>query len=143
MDRRKFITVLGLGAVASAGAYIAFPTFEETVRRILKSDLSKLIIEEGAIEKFISEIKEENPWRFSDDKKYLIMGHYYLGSDFLSLPYGAKNRQYRNYIVGTFLLSTDFFLNKMDSNKRIVYLGLYNPYKRPCGNPFSSMYYPS
>lgn len=143
MNRRKFVTILSVSAVAAAGAYIALPTFEDTVRRILKKDLEKLTVDEGAIEKFISEVRKQNPWRFSDEKKYLIMGHYYLENNLFSLPYPGKNRQYRNYIVGTFLLSTDFFINKMDTRKKINYMGLYNPYKRPCSNPFSSIYYPS
>jgi hypothetical protein len=41
-----------------------------------------------------------------------------------------------------YLLSSDYFINKMDEHKTVQYLGYYNPYRSPCANPFSSLHYP-
>jgi hypothetical protein len=47
-----------------------------------------------------------------------------------------------NQLLTAYLLSTDFFTNKMDESKTIKYVGLYNPYTRPCAHPFSNNVYP-
>lgn len=39
-------------------------------------------------------------------------------------------------VVGHFLMSTDFFWNGADEARPVTYLGLYDPYSRPCSNPF-------
>jgi hypothetical protein len=31
----------------------------------------------------------------------------------------------------------------MDESKIVKYLGFFDPYLRPCANPFSEVYYPS
>jgi hypothetical protein len=61
---------------------------------------------------------------------------YYLGLD-------IKKSEMVTELVQKYLLSTDFFLNKMDESKPVKYLGVvYTPYAKPCFNPFSSLYYP-
>ena len=44
-------------------------------------------------------------------------------------------------LVTAYLLSSDFFQNKMDEKRTIKYVGLYDPYSRPCSHPFSHIHY--
>lgn len=144
ISRRKFIILLLL---ATAGALLTsffVSTFEKVIFKILSKDLSHLNINEQLFTQFIREARENNHWnkKFFNNKKQMLVRAYYLLTYIpIPLPYEYKYLQYRSEIVGDFLLSTDFFMNKMDVNKKITYLGLYNPYKRPCSNPFSNLYY--
>jgi hypothetical protein len=44
-------------------------------------------------------------------------------------------------LVSAYLLSSDFFQNKMDETRIVKYVGLYDPYTRPCSHPFSHVHY--
>jgi hypothetical protein len=54
----------------------------------------------------------------------------------------ASNARLGSMITQEYLLSTDFFRNKMDESRIVKYIGFYNPYQMPCTNPFSSTFYP-
>ena len=107
-------------------------------------DTGKLKLKPGIIDRFVEEAKKDNKWgQFNTNMKLFIMAHYYLDSKIFSLPYRSKYLQKRNLIVGNFLLSTDFFQKKMDVTREIEYIALNHPYKNPCSNPFSSIFYPA
>jgi len=145
ISRRKFILLLLLGVVGASITSFLISTFNKVVFNVLSKDLSHLKIDSQSFEKFIQDAQTNNHWnkKFFDEKKRMFFRAYYL-LDYLPipLPYKYKYIQYRSEIVGDFLLSTDFFMNRMDTSKEVAYLGLYNPYKRPCSNPFSNLYYP-
>lgn len=142
MKRRKFIQIISGFSLVSIGSYAAFPTFEEVAKKIIKKATSELKVNDDQIDKFIKEAHEEHYWhQFSLLKKEFIKAHYLLEDGIVHIPYSSKYRQYKNKIIGQFLLSTDFFLNKMDTHKKITYLSFYNPYKSSCGSPFSNLYY--
>lgn len=142
MKRRTFIKV----SIALTGAgiisYLMLPGFIDAIKRILKEGSQGLKIDSLTIDQFIQDANTEQFWiKFSRSKKILIILHTY--GSFLKnlLPYQNKYLLYKNQITGQFLLSTDFFLNKMDTAQPIAYLGFYNPYKQPCYHPFSVNYY--
>lgn len=135
MLRRKFLKLTGLGT----GALITIPTFgfattsyEEAVTGILKKEIGYLDLDKKGIEKFIQDFSKDH-----DEKYRLKVRAMYL--------FGIKpDHSYTvNDIVRTYLLSTDFFLNQMNEHKTVHYIGLYNPYVRPCTQPFSNLYYPA
>ena len=116
--------------------------FETLIFKILKHDLKGLNIDEKYFKKFASDAKKSNYWSrimFDKKKKAFVFIFYFLPK--VGLPYEFKYFQLRGRIVGDFLLATDFFVNKMDSKRAIKYVGLYDPYLRPCQNPFSSLNY--
>ena len=142
MERRKFLGILTLGAIGTIVGVVALPDFEKIVKEILTTDTKKLLIEKGAIEKYLVDAKNRNIYkRFGFGKKEFIRGHYFINNSIFTLPYYTKYSRYRSEIVGSFLLSTDFFINKMTVEKEVKYLSFYDPYKRPCNNPFSNVYY--
>jgi len=146
ISRRKFILIALLAIGAASIASFIYLDFDKILFKILKNDLSYLKVKDDQIEKFIKEARNQNHWKrkYFDWKKQLFMRFgYMIDSIWQTFPYAYKYRQYKSEIVGDFLLSTDFFLNEMDENQQINYIGLYNPYKRACSNPFSNLYYPA
>jgi len=144
-NRRQFIK-LSIAGVATAGvAYVgikAVTPFQKMIAEVLSADLKELKINSEDIIKFSSKAAETNPWGYSGTKVKFIALYHYLDKKWLPLPYKYKYVQYRADIVGRFLLSTDFFKNKMDESKPINYLGtIYSPYNTTCSNPFTASYY--
>jgi len=142
MKRRTFlkagIALTGLGVLA----FFMIPSFQETIAKMLSKTTAQLKIKPDFIDRFIQEATQEQFWsKFSRSKKVLIVIH--ANSGFLQslLPYRNKYLLYKGQITGHFLLSTDFFLRKMDTTQPLTYIGFYNPYKQPCFSPFSSNFY--
>lgn len=145
MKRRKFLWATGVGLVtAGLGGYVYFENFEKTVKKIIVSDTKGLNIDEKEINRFLSETRKTNFWKktYTLGHQQVIKWHYYLGNKVFKLPYERNYQFYRGRIVAMFLLSTDFFANKMDTSKPVKFTRVYDPYLYPCSNPFSNLYYP-
>ena len=65
-----------------------------------------------------------------------------MDNGLFTLPYTVNYNAYRNKIVLIFLLSTNFFVNRMDESKPVYFTSVYDPYQIPCSNPFSNLFYP-
>lgn len=139
MIRRKFLKLACLGtAVAAVPAYgfIATSTKEAAVGLIL-NELSYLKVDRKEVEQFVEDFHEEYHGK-SKNKLYTQ-----LQTKALHLVKArAEGSEMVDLLAHRFLASTDFFRNKMDLNKPVKYTGLYHPYKAPCANPFSAIYYP-
>lgn len=46
-------------------------------------------------------------------------------------------------LCSLFLLSTDFFQNSHDINRKVIFTGIYNPALNPCNNPFADLSAPN
>jgi len=55
------------------------------------------------------------------------------------VPGSARFRRFEEDVVSAFLLSTDFFWRGADETRELVYAGFYDPYYRPCQNPFAQL----
>lgn len=144
MNRRRFIRISIFAAIGVVIAgIIRYYDFETVLFRILKKDLKDLNISEDNFRKYIDDARAYRYWEktFMDKRKKAFIIFYFFIPP-LNLPYQFKYVQMKGRLVGDFLLSTDFFMNKMDEKRKINYLGLYDPYLKPCGNPFSHIYYP-
>ena len=119
-----------------------FNPYSKSIASILLEDLKGLLVETDDIIKFSNDAAKTNPWQL-DKTQQKVLGLY--DSRFfrkMPLPYKKKYDLWRNQIVGTFLLSTDFFTNKMDEKKPVVYSGrIWGPYSMSCMNPFSALFY--
>lgn len=145
MKRRNFIGLLAIGTAGiAAGGYIYFENFDGFAKRIIKKDTASLKIAPEEFDKFFKDAAKTKLWNkmFPSAHKQLLKWHYYINNGLFTLPYVANYNAYRSKIVGAFLLSTDFFHNKMDESKSVKYIALYDPYLIPCSNPFSSTFYP-
>lgn len=142
MKRRKFLGMLSLGAAGTAVGVATLPGFNKLVKRIIENDTKELNVADGAIDQYLMDAHERKVFdKYNFAKKEFIRIHYFLDFPLLPIPYRSKYTQYRSEIVGHFLLSTNFFFNKMDTNKVIKYESIYDPYFRPCSHPFSNLFY--
>jgi hypothetical protein len=132
MKRRKFLTIAGVGGVLAALASFKFIThpFESVAKGIIKSELDYLNLDEEGLDKFVADYT-----RLKDRNYKLMMKGYSLFG--VNSARSGKVHQ----LVSAYLLSSDFFLNKMDEARTVKYVGLYDPYTRPCSHPFSHAYY--
>lgn len=131
--------------MAATGGYIFFEKFESLVRKIIIKDTSSLKVSFEEIDKYLDAARR-NKHLISDmplSNQQLLKWHYYLDNSWFALPYNNKNNVDRSKIVGDFLLSTDFFTNKMDISKPVKFTAVYDPYQKPCCNPFSNIFYPN
>lgn len=147
MQRRKFINTAGLGIAAAILAtsgilYFKRKSFFQVVEDIIITDTQKLNISKSVYEEFLINAQENQSWcPLSNDKlKFLKIFHSY-NLHYLPIDYSVKYQQLRTDIVAWFLLSTNFFINKMDISKETKFQMLYHPYKTPCMNPFSNIFY--
>jgi hypothetical protein len=139
ISRRRFIKG---GLVATLLLFIAFmfTDFRKTIRRMLRRDTENLNLEGKAISKFIADADREGYWnQFGIAKRVLISAQDTLAIIGIHTPWYGKYLRYRNEITGRFLFSTDLFQPKYFEGKTISYLGFHNPYKAPCGMPFSNL----
>jgi hypothetical protein len=132
MKRRKFLAIAGLGGVVAALVSFKFIThpFESVAKGIIKGELDYLKLDEAGLDSFISDytkLKDRN-------YKLMMKGYSLFG---VNSARSGKVHQ----LVSAYLLSSDFFQNKMDETRVINYVGLYDPYTRPCSHPFSHVYY--
>lgn len=135
MNRRKFLILTGVSTgciVIPASVYFFTGDVNAYSCLLIKKQLHYLKLEEGSVEKYVSEY-----FNNSNDAvlrmKWKTM--YYLNSTY-------EDSNTLKELIKYYLLSTDFFINKMDESKVIKYLGLYSPYKSPVPNPFAYTLYP-
>lgn len=135
MQRRKFLQLTGLGAAVLAipGIGASVVSAEEALIGIIKNEFSYLKLDQKGLEQFAEDYFK----LYANDSilKLRAKSYYLLRID--------KNRSnIVNRIVHDYIKASDFFFNKMDESKPVRYVGLYNPWKRPCANPFTSSFYP-
>jgi hypothetical protein len=132
MKRRSFLTITALGGIAAAIPSFKFvsTSFETATINLIKGELPFLKLEDEGIRAFVTDFSKSK----SDPYKLTIRAYSFFGID--SSRSGKVNQ-----LVSSYLLSTDFFANKMDESRMIKYVGLYDPYLRPCAHPFSAVHY--
>lgn len=135
MKRRKFLiwACLGTGGVLIPGSiYLTSGSVKKYAALMIERQLYYLKLEPGSVARYVNDyFKDNNTTR--DRLKWKSM--YYLHTSWEMSGQVLE-------LVKYYLLSTDFFINKMDESKTVRYLGLYNPYKSPVPNPFSYIIYP-
>lgn len=128
--------LLGVGTgsvVIPASFYFFSPTIREYALLLIKRELAYLKFAEGSVEKYVGDFFESAQNDLMSKLKWKAM--YFV-------RVGTEQSTTLSELVKYFLLSTDFFINKMDEQRIVHYLGLYNPYKSPVPNPFSFTLYP-
>lgn len=140
LSRRKFLA-LGLAAgVAPLYALYAWrwgdPT--EAIVAILKRRVGYLRVEPGTFYDFA---KDYVSTKIEYERKLATLSAAALPLRFYSpyrwLAQGHAFRRLEDSVVSDYLLSTDFFYYDADEQRAISYISFYDPYARPCGNPFN------
>lgn len=135
MKRKRFLQLIASGIAVSAipGIWFLRKDARQAAINIITHELHFLKLDQKGVENFVDDyMKKHTNSLFTYELKAV---------DMLSLS--ANSLGYTEFLVKDFLLSSTFFTNKMDESKLIEYTGnVYNPYKTPCGNPFSALYFP-
>ncbi|RDV16694.1 hypothetical protein DXT99_02615 [Pontibacter diazotrophicus] len=133
MNRRLFLKLTGAGAALAAlpGMGFMYTSYSKAARGLILQELDYLALDIKGVERFVQDYAKGK----SDNYLLKVRGLYLLRSS-------ASKSKVVEELVKDYLLATDFFRNRMDESKPVMYLGLYDPYKTPCANPFSSVYYP-
>jgi hypothetical protein len=133
MKRRRFLIIAGIGGMAAAITSFKFisTSFENAAISLIKNELRFLKLDAQGVVQFVKDFSESKDTHY----KLTLRGYSFVGI-------GSSRSGKVNQLLTAYLLSTDFFQNKMDENKTVRYIGLYNPYTRPCAHPFSHLYYP-
>jgi hypothetical protein len=138
MNRRRFIVLASTGVLASIGIAPFLIPFETVIRRIIIIHIGELKILDSTIQSFLDEANTVNQWRqFDFSKRVIIRVHFFFTFMSKWLPFHHKYVHYKNIIIGDFLFSTNYFSLAQGSTRDIEYIGLLNPYKRVCFNPFA------
>ncbi|ALI99897.1 twin-arginine translocation signal domain-containing protein [Rufibacter tibetensis] len=138
MNRRSFLKLTGL----AGAALITLPSLgyvytsnQDAAVGIILDELKYLKLDKKGVEQFVQNYFQNHYVKDSLRAQINLKSIYFLDLNIQKSEMVTK-------MVQDYLLSTDFFMNKMDETKTVKYMGVYTPYKRPCANPFSSFYYP-
>lgn len=135
MKRRNFLKFASIGAAALAvlpGFSLYYASSRDCAVDLILDEYKFLKIGREEVVKYVDDFYKLHPVEESTPWQMKIKIHHYFNI--------ATVRS--EMLVKGFLLSTNFFMNKMDETRPVEYISLYNPYKQPCANPFSFMYYP-
>lgn len=142
MERRKFLKITGIGVAGLAALPIvsySVISFENTAVNLILDEYPYLKIHRQEAEKFVAVYYER---LFRDmGKKEMIEFKAKLKVHYFSKRSSENSILIKN-LTENFLFASDFFVHGMDEKKPVAFMGLYNPYKTPCLNPFSHLYYP-
>lgn len=140
LSRRKFL-VLGLAASA-APLYALYmwrwgdPT--DIIIAILKRRVGYLRIKHDTFHDFAKSYVSS---RKNYERKLATLSAISLPLQYFSpyrwLAQGNAFLRLEDNVVSTYLLSTDFFANGANEQRTVSYISFYDPYTRPCGNPFN------
>lgn len=135
MNRRKFLFLTGVatGAVViPASVYFVSGSVKKYAVLLIEKELDYLKLEPGSVINYVDDYFQNSNDAVSR-LKFKTM--YYLNINW-------EKSNHLKELIKYYLLSTDFFINKMDESKEVRYLGQYSPYKSPVPNPFAYTLYP-
>lgn len=128
MKRRKFIIITSLAGLVTGLTSFKFlaTSFDKAAADLIRDELHYLKLDEEGLQKFVADFAKRKDSRY----RVTIRGYSFFGIN-------SKQSGKINQLISTYLLSSDFFSNGMDESRTIKYVGLYDPYLRPCSHPFS------
>ena len=128
-NRRKFLSALG-GAIGlcAGGWWLArrlnpYPPEDfaspvvELIAGILQRRLPFLKLDGKGINAFAGDLQARNPAVLRQA--------------------GQGRTEAQDWLTERYLLSSDFFHYEADESRSVNYMAYYDPYVRPCGNPFA------
>lgn len=124
---------VGTGSIViPASIYFFTGTLNRYAVLLILKELNYLKLESGSVEQYVTD--------YFQNSNNAVMKMKLKSTYYLNISWESSNTL--KEIIKYFLLSTDFFINKMDESKTVKYLGLYSPYKSPVPNPFAYTLYP-
>jgi len=113
--------------------YLASPSVWKYAVKLIREELNYLKLEPAGLDEFVRDY-------FKTSSNNAIINLRWKTFYYLGFNKDKSNQIFE--LIKFYLLSTDFFIHKMDESKMVSYLGLYSPYKSSVPNPFSFVLYP-
>ncbi|WP_231490803.1 hypothetical protein [Pedobacter sp. Leaf170] len=134
MQRRKFLLITGVavGMVAiPPSLYFVSPNIKKYAEKLIEKELGYMKLDKKGINNYINDYFGSSANNVVANLKWKAL---YFGR------YNSFDSNNINDLLKYYLLSTDFFLNRMDTTKPVKYIGLFDPYKSPVANPYSYLF---
>lgn len=135
MTRRELIKLLGISTIGCvvlpAGLLVASPGIKEHAADVIRRELHYLKLDPKGVDDFLNDYFKNDGRNINQLVRWKL--YYFLGTD-------VKRSDNIFELVRTYLLSTDFFINRANVQREIKYIGLFNPYNNPMPNPYSYIY---
>lgn len=135
MNRRKVIKVISLAAAAGVllptGMYIGSPGTKKYAEQVIIKTLDYLKLDQTGVSNFVNDYFKGDDINFKSNLRWKV---YYFSAT------GVKRSDNMFELVRSYLLSSDFFINGNQTNRKINYLGLFNPYENSMPNPYSYIF---
>lgn len=114
--------------------YFLSPDIKRFAEKLIEKELSYLKLDKQGVSSYINDYFGRSRNDVISNMKWKLL--YYGG-------YNSYNSNKINDLLKYYLLSTDFFLNRMDTTKPVNYLGMFDHYKSAIPNPFSYLLLPN
>lgn len=121
------------GVLVAPALYLVSPDVKKIACRMIKKEYHFLKFSPGTIDRYVNDYFNAIGNNMMVKAKWKI---------FQGIGFSWENSNQIRDLYKYFLLSTDFFIHKMDEDKVVNYIILYDPYKSPLSNPYSFVLYP-
>ena len=136
MKRRQFITMAGVGTgllILPPALYITSPSLRKFAGLLIREELHYLNLEPHGLDQYVNDY-------FNSASNHMLINLKWKSYYYLGIKADRSDQIFE--LIKYYLLSSDFFIHHTDEKRIVRYLGLYNPYKSPVPNPYSSILYP-
>jgi hypothetical protein len=136
LKRRRFLQFAGIGAAVAllpVSLFFAVKSLEDIAVDLITKEFHYLKLDIEGVRKYARDYLQKNPLSIASNIKWKS---YYI------LNFNANDSYNIKALVTYYLLSSDFFMNKMDESKTVKYVGINHQYTAPCSSHFSFILYP-
>lgn len=136
LSRRALLVAAGAAGLSGfAGLRFVLADPEQAIVAVLRKRLDYLRLDDDGLAAFARDVLRRDAVSKTRLRALSAVGLMALPLDVVGVrPAVLRNGEER--IVTFYLLSTDFFANGADVSRVVRYLGYYDPFLRPCQNPF-------
>ena len=129
-SRRAFIATLVAAATGAGGWWFWRNQFGDQTPEVRLNPWTELVVSTLRQRLDYLELEEEGVVHFARDLRKRRLHT-------LLRRLKAGDAETAEWLVQQFLMSSDFFWNGADESRPVGYMGYYDPYERPCANPFA------
>lgn len=137
LKRRKFLEIAGIGAAVvllPISVFLAVKSLEDIAVDLITNEFDYLKLDPDGVRKYVQDYLQKDKPGIASSIKWRS---YYV------LNFHSKDSDNIKFLVTYYLLSSDFFINKMDESKTVRYMGINHQYTAPCSSHFSYLIFPN
>lgn len=136
LKRRKFLEFIGIGGalvLLPISIFVAVKSLEDIAIDLITQEFHYLKLDPEGVRKYAQDYLQKDKPGIASNIKWRS---YYV------LNFNANDSDNIKFLVTYYLLSSDFFMNKMDESKTVRYMGINHQYTAPCSSHFSFLLFP-